>query len=319
MISPETVRTVARRWNLCLKTVRDDIDLYGSPERSCFRTAVEDINNRLYVLERIDPGQRRRRAIISRMLDTLCSRGLNHVLPYLKTPAGDFLVHSDSAWWQLSSYIPGTDLARPLYVRDAGKGEALACFLTDFTRQVLRLQTPEIPFFSLKDFVLKLEAGMRQHDPEVYRSVRPALDFLRQSFFDVHDMLPVAFCHGDFHPLNIIWQGDDIAAVIDWEFCGPKIDVYDVANLVGCVGMEHPSGLMDSLVLNFINGMRLASCISEKSRRFLPEAVVAVRFAWLSEWLRKNDKEMIALEVVYINLLVDNKDKLRVAWNLPPE
>jgi homoserine kinase type II len=45
----------------------------------------------------------------------------------------------------------------------------------------------------------------------------------------------------------------------------------------------------------------------------LIEFVIAIRFAWLSEWLRHEDREMIALETDYMNLLADNADVLKKA------
>jgi homoserine kinase type II len=44
--------------------------------------------------------------------------------------------------------------------------------------------------------------------------------------------------------------------------------------------------------------------------------IVALRFAWLSEWLRKSDKEMIELEQVYMRLLIENKEQLVHSWGL---
>jgi homoserine kinase type II len=132
----------------------------------------------------------------------------------------------------------------------------------------------------------------------------------------VHDTLPVAFCHGDYHPLNIIWQDNEIEAVIDWEFCGLKPDIYDCANLIGCIGMEHPSGLVDGLALSFIHDMQRSSIISAQSWEMFAEFVLALRFAWLAEWLRKKDREMIDLEETYMNLLMDNMEILKSAWHI---
>jgi homoserine kinase type II len=44
------------------------------------------------------------------------------------------------------------------------------------------------------------------------------------------------------------------------------------------------------------------------------EFIVALRFAWLSEWLRRKDSEMIGLELDYMRLLIDNKNSLQKAW-----
>jgi hypothetical protein len=36
-------------------------------------------------------------------------------------------------------------------------------------------------------------------------------------------------CHGDFAPWNVVWQGDEPVAIIDWDFAGPGVAMDDVA------------------------------------------------------------------------------------------
>jgi homoserine kinase type II len=173
-----------------------------------------------------------------------------------------------------------------------------------------------MPRFSLKDYIVKLEQDIGRHVPDVAPSFAPVFQFLRRSFLEAHDTLPVAFCHGDFHPLNIIWREDTVAAVIDWEFCGRKTEIYDAANLMGCIGMEHPSGLTGDLATAFIHNMRESSSISAASWRLFPEFVLALRCAWLAEWLRGRDEEMIDLEEAYMHHLIDKMDELRESWGI---
>jgi homoserine kinase type II len=142
----------------------------------------------------------------------------------------------------------------------------------------------------------------------------PVLAFLEKDFMSVCDRLPVRFCHGDYHPLNIIWGEQDILSVIDWEFSGIKPEIYDLVNMVGCLGIEHPSSLVGDLVKNLIAQVTAADLYSDISWDHFIEFVVAMRFAWLSEWLRKDDKEMIGLELDYMDLLIRNRDVLSRAW-----
>jgi homoserine kinase type II len=60
--------------------------------------------------------------------------------------------------------------------------------------------------------------------------------------------------------------------------------------------------------------MKSADIISKISWKYLMEFIVALRFAWLSEWLRRSDKEMIRLELNYMRLLIENKRSLQKAW-----
>ncbi|NLX43891.1 MAG: hypothetical protein GXY79_10490, partial [Chloroflexi bacterium] len=43
--------------------------------------------------------------------------------------------------------------------------------------------------------------------------------------------------------------------------------------------------------------------------------VVANRFAWLSDWLRRQDEEMVALEQEYIALLIRGRAQLQDTWS----
>ena len=129
--------------------------------------------------------------------------------------------------------------------------------------------------------------------------------------------MPVAFCHGDLHPLNVIWGPGDIRAVIDWEFCGLKPAVYDLANLIGCVGIEEPQALGGMLVHTAITRLMDEGALDENCWAHLPPFVVAVRLAWLSEWLRQRDGGMIELEHRYLRLLIDHQEALYDSWCIP--
>jgi homoserine kinase type II len=66
----------------------------------------------------------------------------------------------------------------------------------------------------------------------------------------------------------------------------------------------------------FIQDLRAAGCFDATGFAVLPEFVIALRFAWLSEWLRKNDEEMVQMETVYLHLLLDGREALRRTWGL---
>ena len=214
-------------------------------------------------------------------------------------------------------FVEGVALQRPDYVSDGWRGRSLADFLCS-----LRSSSGEIPGFSparpfsLPEFIRGFMEKLQRHDPDIHGHVKPVFAFLEKALFPAHDALPVAFCHGDYHPLNVIWASRGIAAVIDWEFLGYKHELYDAANLVGCIGMELPKGLTGELVLSFLRRLFRAGYITPQGSTHLFELVLAQRFAWLSEWLHKSDREMVDLECVYISLIHDNRDVLRRAWGL---
>jgi homoserine kinase type II len=152
------------------------------------------------------------------------------------------------------------------------------------------------------------------YDKNIKDEINDIARFLEKDFMPAYEKLPIAFCHGDYHPLNIIWSADNMKCVIDWEFSGCKREIYDAANLIGCIGVEDPRSLTGGLVKSFISEMAEAKLISKTSWKYLVEFIVALRFAWLSEWLRRKDVEMIGLELDYMRLLIDNKNRLQKAW-----
>lgn len=312
-----SITRVAEQWNLRVTNIRRDIQIAGSPERCELRFVIECNNNRLYLIESVFETDFHHKLNIISCLNFLSGKGLSGINPYICSMKNEYIVNCGYRFWQLSSFVEGAALCRPEYVFDKWRGGVLAGFLIE-----LGEKSKEIPFyknikpFSIKDYIYKLISQIRKNDPDVLVKIEPVLRFLENRFMEVHDRLPVSFCHGDFHPLNIIWSEDSIRAVIDWEFMGIKPRIYDAANLVGCIGIEDPEGLTGPLVSDFIASLKEAGFISGISREVFIEFVIAVRFAWLSEWLRHKDREMIELETTYMNLLTDNSGMLKNAWKL---
>ena len=111
--------------------------------------------------------------------------------------------------------------------------------LADFLIQ-LKAESAEVPdfsrsdTFSIKKYIKTLVGQIERHEPVLFLEIQPILAFLENRFMKAHDTIPAVFCHGDYHPLNVIWSPEDIRAVIDWEFSGYKPEIYDVANMIGC-------------------------------------------------------------------------------------
>ncbi|MDY6838851.1 MAG: aminoglycoside phosphotransferase family protein [Thermodesulfobacteriota bacterium] len=312
-----SVRRAARHWNLQVKEIREDMPMAGSPERYELRFVVHCHDNRLYVLESLFKDHVGHKHRIIGLLDYLSRQGTPAIRPYLCTKNKGCIVNCDDRFWQLAPYIEGAPLDRPGYVFDNWRGSVLAGFLID-----LREKARDVPGFSplepfsIKGYIYGLMSQIKRHKPELFKEMVPVVAFLEKRFMAVHDRLPVAFCHGDYHPLNVIWSSDSIHAVIDWEFSGYKPEIYDIANLIGCSGMEDPGGLSGDLVKELVRQLRGAGMISDLSWEHLCEFVVAMRFAWMSEWLRNQDQDMIDLEALYMRLLVAHSERLKSLWGL---
>jgi homoserine kinase type II len=303
---------ICDQWQINIHCVRPDIEIQGSPERTLSRVVIEDSQGRLFLVEQFENRKWKARDRVARALDFLSNRGLTRVLPYQRSVKGDFLPFFGGVCFQLSSFLYGTPLERPDYLTSPTMGRSFARFLANMSESSMSMPH-HIPFprFSIKSYIHALFTTMKIHDRPVHDRFLPVLDFLESRLMPAHDLLPLAFCHGDLHPLNVIWDQEEIQAVIDWEFAGIKPDLYDAANLVGCAGIENPNGLGMDMVMTFVDELHRTAVISDMGWRVFPEYVLALRFAWLSEWLRKKDQEMIDLEHAFMKILVDHMPKIR--------
>jgi homoserine kinase type II len=315
-MSPQDLLSAAsRRWKIKLTRLRPDVALAGSPERTAWRSVVEAHDGRLFVLEKIPTRVYGRKKKIADTLQRLVDHGLKPVVAYRPDVDGEAIsLINQGTWhglWQLSAFVAGVDLRRPVYAMDRWRGDAAAAFLVQLDtignrRQVEGKSAP----FSIVDYCRNLFATLADRQPGVAEQYRPFMDHLETNFFAVHDQLPAGFCHGDFHPLNIIWGHQEIRVVIDWEFCGIKPKIYDLANLLGCLGMEAPESLSGPFAGRLIRRLKKAAIFDDASWRVLPDLMLAIRFAWLSEWLRKNDRPMLDLEADYMTLLLNYRATL---------
>lgn len=305
---------VMRLWGLQLQQVHDEIPLAGSPERCEYRMVVESSQGARFILEQVFSHTVDRKRWIAGCLDDLSSAGLEGILPYRKVRNGDQVVASAGRFWQLQNFLPGVALDRPAYALEGWRGRAAAKFLCELKQRSVGVIERCDGAFSLKAYSYRLMNDIRHRDHVYYESIAKIFDFLQRDFFVVYDHLPIGFCHGDYHPLNVIWTPQGIGAVIDWEFCGLKAELYDAANMVGCLGMEDPEALVGDCVVEFLDALRCAHKYHAKSWRYFYDLVVAVRFGWMAEWLRKKDREMIEMELDYWDILVEHREQLKTVW-----
>lgn len=302
-------------WGIDLECIRPDLMIEGSPERSLSRLVVQDTHNNLYLLEQFCVQQYPVKNRIAGVLDYLYEQGIEEICPLIKTLCKESLPVIGSHCYQLSPYLSSHGFNRPDYLQDAGAGEALAGFLIRMNRVSDHVKSRfSFPVFSIKRYIQHMKTQMKNHDPVYYRRYRPFFRYLIPFFQTAHDRLPMSFVHGDFHPLNVIWAGSRIKAVIDWEFTGIKPCIYDAANLAGCAGIEDPEGLGMKMIMTFIRSLKKSGIFSDHVWESFFEYVLALRFAWLAEWLRKRDLRMLELEALYMKILVDHEHDLKELW-----
>jgi len=311
---PIDIDSVLECWGIAPARVRLDIPIPGSPERSLGRNVIEDGAGRLWLLERLDPRAAARKQEIAEAVAFIGTR-MAEAKPYLAYEPGRFVLEREDFAWQVSPYVSGLALDRPGFAFEAWRGgvlAGLAARLREAVKDMPNAASGQV--LPLDRFIGDLTEKVRLREPALFVRLGPAVGTLREKLFPRLAALPKAFCHGDFHPLNMIWSGTGVEALIDWEFCGPRPEMYDAALLVGCLGMEDPRALEGGLVRELVSGLRARAGYAAESWQVFPELVLALRFAWLSDWLRRGDAEMVDLETVFIGLLCGGRAALERAW-----
>lgn len=293
------LRDTAALWGLTFEATLPGMPIQGSPER-CLDRVVIRTDAGPFLLEELSRESVPRKSVLARRLTHLAGAGLAVAAP-VSGRDGRLVQSRNGKFWQLSPYVPGIELDRDTYWREAWRGEAMALYLADMHRAARGMNLDEPPF-DMAAYARRIEADTRRLHPRIH-------DRLVQAFATLHrglaecGHLPVVFSHGDPHPLNVIWGEDRILAAIDWEFCGPKCALYDMALVLGCVGSEGEGALDGPLAQAFLRTLRSEGLLGKEMEAHLPTWILALRTAWLAEWLRRGDTEAAEFEVFYMELL----------------
>ena len=210
----------------------------GSPNRSIYRCVVESRGG-AFILEQVAAESVPRKSEIAATLARLNAAGLSTALAYRPALDGEPVAHVAQTWWLAAAFVPSDPLPRPDWAHDAARGEALAGWLLLLREVTVGWRWSGSSVFRLELWLPTLVTLMRRRDPDVLARVRAPLRLAQQALLG-EPALPVAWAHGDFHPLNVLGHGTAVQTVIDGEFTGPKVALYDLANLIGCAGVEDP-------------------------------------------------------------------------------
>ena len=337
-------------WGIEFATEDSTAPIEGSPERTATRTVAVDTSGRRWILEQIEQHNRNRKQEIAEQLKALCDAGLLLIHPWMQTRSNSFfqalekpqrggtdvLQPSESvdaassprfqcmerSCWMLRPYIDGIPLDRETWLTELWRIDAMADFLLNLhVHGAERFpSTGGVPeerggFFSITDYAVDRMNVWRTRYPQLASRLEAPFQTLEKTFFPIHDSLPTAFCHGDFHPVNVVWGEQGIHSVIDWEFCGIKPEFYDVALLLGCTGFEDPDNLLREPARRLLGRLRSAGFGAEESWGSLLDLTAAIRFGWMSEWIRRGEEDTAEMEVVYLDILTGQKDYIWQALN----
>jgi len=142
-----------------------------------------------------------------------------------------------------------------------------------------------------------------------------AVKYLNDSLFPFLPYMEIKYSHGDLHPDNMLWEGDDVKAFIDFEAASLREELYDVAFLIGCVGMDDPNELKGAWIKEFLHEYWKQAEPTKLAFELLPELVIATRLRWLLIWQNNpKDKDIADMEKKLIEILIKHADDLRALW-----
>jgi Ser/Thr protein kinase RdoA (MazF antagonist) len=93
--------------------------------------------------------------------------------------------------------------------------------------------------------------------------------------------------HGDYHPANVLFKNDQVAAIVDLDYCRMANPAFDVAYAMALFGMNIPTARFDvekcEQVLAGYNENTLSSPLSPKLVKPLIGESVTLVIGWLDE------------------------------------
>ncbi|KAI0188414.1 kinase-like protein [Astrocystis sublimbata] len=102
------------------------------------------------------------------------------------------------------------------------------------------------PFEDEEAFTAGLVEAMKQARHELYADVEIVCDM----FLEVMKGHEIVFTHNDFAPRNILVQGSNVVAILDWEFAGFYPDYWEY-----CKAMRHPDWHTDWVSDRAVDGI----------------------------------------------------------------
>lgn len=295
-LSLSDAQKIAALWdNIKVSRVHPGIAIVGSPERTLFRVVFTAGTGDRFILEEIERSKVQHKETVAETVDYF-AKSLP-AIQYCRTEDKKSVVEWEKRFWMIHPYIEHKRLDREQFWKEEWRGEIVADLLRELHTSDYRSGDP---VFSVKNYVEKLYGEITKEHPYLGEKLSKYVTLLEERLFPELDQLPVSFCHGDAHPLNMLWGEKEILGLIDWEFSGAKPRIYDLALIIGCVGTEDETALNGGFIQKLQECVYEQKIITEHEWQLFPYLVLALRFNWLSEWIRRKDEEMIDFELFYL-------------------
>ena len=293
-------------WDITFAGLGEKSLITGSPNRTERRFLFGGADGRYYIAEGYNLAKKSAQIRQNLLLEFLQSNQLDCIHPFCRTRAGEHGVESGNLFWQIRPYIPAGGVDRSTLGEHAGFGERWADLLLQFKKIIgSGTNPPAMPNarFYMINFLPELQRLAARKMPVVCSKIEEFTNRLAP-FFRWERTADGMFAHGDFHPGNILMDSGRIHAVIDWEFAGIKFPGYDMALLIGCLGMDHPKNLSSAAVIALQNKLYRENYLPADAWEHLGQMIAATRLGWLGEWLDLDEKILVEQEIEFITLLL---------------
>src|SRR5205809_5637394 len=207
----------------------------------------------------------------------------------LLTKAGSTIATINGEHYAVSPFVHGRAMARGDTGQLAEAGSTLGDYHRIMAGYPRRMSRSEEPFPSrfqdrLDLFTENVEALDGQ--PSALR-IEASLDYFKDSLLDIelsllklsYEDLPQLTIHGDYRRQNILFEGDRLAAVIDFHRSRLEARSLDLAIALADILPRTTNGHALGLARSFINSYERVQSLSDDEQEAIP-VLVEARLAW---------------------------------------
>lgn len=297
-------REVLEIWGLEFQSTVE-ADIYGAPSRMAGRAVVLDKKGDRYLVEKHHFWNLEKKRKIAENIDIINNAGFKECTPYLKNRDGLSVCEFRNRAWMVQPFIKNDKLKRPHYLNDGEMGEKAAETLLQLYEVTKNLKMNDmLPGFSLAEHTGNLILKIERSYPEIQNEIKDVIDIVEEILRKPDIGSRSLFCHGDYHPLNILWREKTPVSVIDWEFSGYRHPLTDIANIVGCAGFESWDAFDREFVKNFLQTIKFNKLFKHYKFEEFIRFILLFRFSgWLNEWMNDRDTGMMDREMKYLRKL----------------
>ena len=207
----------------------------------------------------------------------------------LLTSSGSTIATINGEHYAVYPFVHGRAMVRGNAHQVAEAGAALGSYhriMADYPRRMSRSEEP-FPSRFQDQLDLFTENVESLDGKPAALGIEASLDYFKDSLLDIelsllkisYENLPRLTIHGDYRRQNILFQGDRLAAIIDFHRSRLEARSLDLAIALADILPRTSNGVAMSLARSFINSYEKVQFLSDEELEALP-VLVAARVAW---------------------------------------